>query len=100
MNTVENWNIGGGTCINVKELKVRNSIIVQAYEEGYSQQMIAKVLKITQQNNFMVESLNPVDIVVDYAIPYSLRGFSPAVSEVVTQGHGIVLDYYESKDDN
>ncbi len=54
VNTVENWNIGGGTCINVKELKVRNSIIVQAYKEGYSQQMIAKVLEITQQAVFAV----------------------------------------------
>ena len=26
-----------------------NKIIVQSYKEGYSQQMIAKVLKITQQ---------------------------------------------------
>ncbi len=56
MNTVENWNIGGGTSINVKELKVRNSIIVQAYKEGYSQQMIAKVLKITQQAVFAVSA--------------------------------------------
>jgi REP element-mobilizing transposase RayT len=38
----------------VKELKERNSIIVQAYKEGYSQQMIAKVLKITQQAVFSV----------------------------------------------
>ncbi|MEA3492270.1 MAG: hypothetical protein U9R27_10260, partial [Campylobacterota bacterium] len=36
----------------VKELKERNSIIIQAYKGGYSQQMIAKVLEITQQAVF------------------------------------------------
>jgi len=38
----------------VKDIKERNSIIVQAYKEGYSQQMIAKALKITQQAVFAV----------------------------------------------
>ena len=38
----------------VKDIKERNSIIIQAYKEGYSQQMIAKVLEITQQAVFAV----------------------------------------------
>jgi len=38
----------------VKDIKERNSIIVQAYKEGYSQQMIAKILEITQQAVFAV----------------------------------------------
>ncbi len=38
----------------VKDIKERNSIIVQAYKEGYSQQMIAKALNITQQAVFAV----------------------------------------------
>ncbi len=37
-----------------KDIKERNSIIVQAYKEGYSQQMIAKALNITQQAVFAV----------------------------------------------
>ena len=37
-----------------KDIKERNSIIVQAYKDGYSQQMIAKVLGITQQAVFAV----------------------------------------------
>ena len=32
-----------------KNIKERNSEIIKAYEEGYSQQMIADVLEITQQ---------------------------------------------------
>jgi hypothetical protein len=38
----------------VKNIKERNSTIVQAYKKGYSQQMIATVLDITQQAVFAV----------------------------------------------
>ena len=38
----------------VKDIKDRNSIIVQAYNDGYSQQMIAKVLGVSQQAVFSV----------------------------------------------
>jgi REP element-mobilizing transposase RayT len=38
----------------VGDIKDRNAIVVQAYKEGYSQQMIAKVLGITQQAVFGV----------------------------------------------
>ncbi len=38
----------------VKDIKERNSTIVQAYKKGYSQQMIATVLDITQQAVFAV----------------------------------------------
>jgi REP element-mobilizing transposase RayT len=38
----------------VKETKERNSTIVKAYKKGYSQQMIATVLDITQQAVFAV----------------------------------------------
>jgi len=33
---------------NIKDKKKRNAIIVQSYEEGYSQHMIAKVLGMAQ----------------------------------------------------
>jgi DNA-binding NarL/FixJ family response regulator len=33
---------------NIKEIKKRNSTIVKAYKEGYSQHMIAKVLGMAQ----------------------------------------------------
>jgi DNA-directed RNA polymerase specialized sigma subunit len=33
---------------NVKEIKKRNTIIIQSYKEGYSQHMIAKVLGMAQ----------------------------------------------------
>jgi predicted transcriptional regulator len=33
---------------NVVDIKERNNIIVDAYEKGYSQHMIAKVLDISQ----------------------------------------------------
>ena len=38
----------------IKDIKERNSTIVQAYKKGYSQQMIATVLDITQQAVFAV----------------------------------------------
>jgi REP element-mobilizing transposase RayT len=38
----------------IKELKKRNEQIVKAYKEGYSQQMIAKVLGVSQQAIFSV----------------------------------------------
>jgi predicted transcriptional regulator len=38
----------------VKNIKERNSTIVQSYKKGYSQQMIATVLDITQQAVFAV----------------------------------------------
>jgi len=34
--------------LHKKELKERNKIILKAYEKGYSQHMIAKVLGISQ----------------------------------------------------
>jgi len=42
----------------VKDIKERNSIIVEAYKKGYSQQMIATVLDITQQAVFAVIKRN------------------------------------------
>jgi len=40
--------------LKVKDIKERNQQIVEAYKEGYSQQMIANVLNITQQAVFAV----------------------------------------------
>jgi len=40
--------------LKVKDIKERNTLIVKFYKEGYSQQMIANVLGITQQAVFAV----------------------------------------------
>ena len=44
----------------IKDIKERNKQIVKAYEQGYSQHMIAKVLGITQQAVYGVIKRNRV----------------------------------------